>query len=75
MGADTFSFSNIFKENSDGSLTPLRSISVNGVTFGSDVNFNHGVTFAGVDFHQYKNFNILGEEQGDVLVIKGFIPK
>ncbi|MFA4845039.1 MAG: hypothetical protein WC654_00570 [Patescibacteria group bacterium] len=65
-------FWEIFRENSNGSLTPLRTISVNGVTFNSQVSFGPGVEFAGMNFHRYRNLDIAVEEKDDALVIKGF---
>ncbi len=65
-------FWEIFRENPDGSLTPMKTISVNGVLFGSQVSFGPGVQFAGMNFHNYKNLDMAVEEKDDALVIKGF---
>ena len=68
-----YKFLDIFQENPDGTLTPKKIISVNGVTFGPGVIFSQGVTFGGVNFHQYKYLDIAVEIRLDgVLVIKGF---
>ena len=62
-----YRFQDIFQENLDGSLSPRRTINVNGITFGP------GVAFGGVNFHQYKYLDIAAEEGSDgVLAIKGF---
>ena len=48
-----YKFLDVFQENSDGSLTPKRSILVNGISFNSSVTFQKGVAFGGIDFHLY----------------------
>lgn len=72
MVANKYSFSDVFQEAADGSLSPLRKISVNGVTLGPGVSVQPGVAIGGVDFSKYKKFPIAGEEDGDLLVIKGY---
>lgn len=68
-----YSFSDIFQENPDGSLTPKIKIHVNGIEFGPGVNFGQGVAFGGINFHQYKYFDVAGEVREDgVIDIKGF---
>jgi len=67
-----FKFLDIFHMNPDGSLSPKRVINVNGIVFGPGVSFNAGVSFGGVDFHNYKFLDIAAEEASGVLVIKGF---
>ncbi len=68
-----YKFLDIFQENPDGSLSPRRTINVNGITFGPGVAFGQGVAFGGVNFHQYKYIDIAAEEGSDgVLVVKGF---
>lgn len=68
-------FFDIFQQNPDGSLTPKRVIQVGGITFGPGVAFGRGVSFGGVDFFQYQNNDVAVEEQGGVLIIKGFYTK
>lgn len=67
-----YRFPDIFEEKADGSLTPKKVIEVNGVTFGTGVSFGSGVSFGGVNFHEYKFFDIAAEEKNGILVIKGF---
>lgn len=67
-----YKFLDIFQENPDRSLSPKRTINVNGITFGSGVDFTAGVAFGGVDFHRFKYLDIAGEERDGVLIIKGF---
>jgi hypothetical protein len=67
-----FNFFDVFQRNPDGSMTPLRVINVNGITFGPGVVFGPGVNFGGVDFFKYQNHDIAAEEENGILVIKGF---
>ncbi len=61
-----------FKKNSDGSLTPRRTLHVNGVTFGYGVTFKKGVAFGGIDFFNFENKGIEADEINEILDIKGF---
>lgn len=65
-------FHDIFRKESDGSLTPKRVINVNGITFGPGVAFGEGVSFGGVNFFEYEMYDIATEEINGVFVIKGF---
>ncbi|OGI57390.1 hypothetical protein A2640_02225 [Candidatus Nomurabacteria bacterium RIFCSPHIGHO2_01_FULL_36_23] len=67
-----YKFSEIFKENLDGSLTPIKPIQINGVTFRSSTSFQKGVAFGGIDFHLYKNRDIAAKEENDILNFIGF---
>jgi len=67
-----YKFSEIFQENPDGSISPKKAISVNGVTFAVGVSFGPGITFGGVNFHDYKYLDIAVEEKEDILLVKGF---
>jgi hypothetical protein len=70
---NNYKFLDVFQENADGSLTPKRQIHVNGITFGPGVNFQKGVAFGGIDFHLYKYWDIVGQEQNGALNITGFV--
>ena len=72
---EKYNFFDVFQENSDGSLTPKVSINVNGINFGPGTRFTRGVAFGGIDFHQYKDYNIVAEYIGEVLFIRGFSRK
>ena len=72
MNLKRFNFSDVFSENQDGTLSPKRPISVNGIIFGSDVAFSSGVAFGGIDFHKHKSQAIAGEEDNGILIIRGF---
>lgn len=67
-----FRFSEVFQQNPDGYLSPIRQVEVNGITFGPDVSFGPGASFGGVDFHNYKYSDIAAEEINGVLHIRGF---
>lgn len=67
-----YRFAEIFQKNSDGSLTPKKTLHVNGVTFGYGITFNKGVAFGGVDFFNFENKDIEANEINGVLSIKGF---
>lgn len=67
-----YKFLDIFQENLNGSLSPRVRINVNGIEFGPGIVFGTGVTFGGINFHQYKYWDIAAEEQNGVLIIKGF---
>lgn len=67
-----YNFFDVFQENPDGSLSPTRTIIVNGISFNPGVSFGQGVSFGGVDFHDYKYHGIAGEERDGVLIIRGF---
>ncbi len=67
-----YKFLEVFQENTDGSLTPKKSISINGVTLGTGLSFQKGTVFGGVDFHLYKYWDIAGKEESGILNIVGF---
>jgi len=69
---DAFRFYEVFRMNSDQSLSPLRTINVNGVIFGPGVAFGPGVNVGGVDFYKFLGFDIAAEEEEGILIIKGF---
>ncbi len=67
-----YRFEEVFQRNEDGSLTPRRTIHVNGVTFGYGVRFNRGVAFGGIDFFNFNGLDIEADEIDDVLNVRGF---
>ena len=67
-----YTFNQIFKENLDGSLTPIKTVQINGLTFGPDISFQKGVASGGIDFHLYKNRDVAAKEENGVLNIVGF---
>lgn len=67
-----YNFNQLFRENPDGSLTPRFNIKIGGVTFGPSITFTKGVSFSGINVFDFKGSDIEVEQEGDVLVIKGF---
>ncbi len=65
-----YQFNDVFKENQDGTLSPIRQIRVGGVSFGPGVSFGSGAAFGGVNFHQYKGHAFEADEEKGILVIK-----
>ena len=54
-----------------GKITPTRRVRIGGVEFGSEVSFDSGVSFAGINLSQFTNNYFEVEERGGVWVIKG----
>lgn len=69
-----YRFEDIFQENRDSSLSPRQPIYVNGVTLGPGVAFNRGVAFGGIDFFNFRTYDIEAENENGVIKIKGFYP-
>ncbi len=69
-----YAFAELFKENTDGSLTPLKAISINGIVIGPGVSFAPGVLIGGVDFYKLKNLPLAAEEKDGTLIITGYFP-
>jgi len=67
-----YEFPEVFQENTDGTLSARRTVSVSGVTLAPDVQIGPGVLVGGIDFHQVKGRAIAGEEQNGTLIIRGF---
>jgi hypothetical protein len=61
-------FSQVFQENHGGSLSPIRTINVNGISFGPS---SRGISFGGVDFIKYKGKDLSIEDHGTYWEIKG----
>ncbi len=66
-----YNFSEIFRENPAGSLTPIRRIRIGGVELGPGVTFSKGTSFGGVDFTLFRGRNIEADQDGEILVIQG----
>jgi hypothetical protein len=66
-------FWDVFQQNSNGSISPKKTIKIAGVTLSLGVSFTKGVTFGGIDFFNsnYYGKDLEIEEEGDILVIKG----
>lgn len=66
-----YNFNEIFKENPDGSLTPIRRIRIGGVELGPGVTFSRGAYFGGVDFTLFRGHRIEVNQEGDVFIVQG----
>ena len=64
-------FWDVFKINSDGSLEPIRRISVGSVQLGPGVKFGKGVLLGGIDLTQYVGRDIEVEDQSGIYNLKG----
>ena len=64
-------FWDIFKENQNGSISPISTIRVGGVTLSSGVSFTKGVTFGGINFFNYYGMDLEVEEENGIKIIKG----
>lgn len=71
MKAMRYKFNDIFKENEDGTLSPIRQIRIGGVSFGPNVAFGPNAAFASINFHTYKGHDLEIDEEDGVLVIQG----
>jgi hypothetical protein len=67
-----YNFFEVFKLNSDGSLTPARPIQLGGVRLGPGVAFSRGVVFSGTDIFQFYGRDISAVEENGVLIIMGY---
>lgn len=65
-----YNFNEIFRENADGSISPVKRLRVGGVILGPDVAIRAGVAFGGVDFFQFKGHEIEADIDGEIFVIK-----
>lgn len=66
-----YQFNQIFRENPDGTLSPIMQIRVGGVSFGPGVTFGPSVTFSSINFFDFKGHELEADEEDGVLVIKG----
>lgn len=66
-----YKFNDIFRENEDGTLSPVRQVRIGGVSFGPTVSFGPNAAFASINFHQYKGHDLEADEEDGVLVIQG----
>ncbi len=64
-------FNRVFRENPNGSLTPVRKIHINGMAFDSGVSSWAGNSFGGVDFMKHKDKDLAIEDRGSYVEIMG----
>ncbi|MBI5754223.1 hypothetical protein HZA40_03730 [Candidatus Peregrinibacteria bacterium] len=65
-----YQFNEVFTENKDGTLSPIKKIRVGGVSFGPGVSFGSSAAFGGINFFQYKGHELEADEENGILVIK-----
>jgi len=66
-------FFEVFRENEDGSLTPLGTIKIGGVMLGAgSVKFTRGVIFAGINIFDFYGRDIEAKEENGMVEIEGF---
>ena len=65
-------FSDLFRENPDGTLSPLATIAIGGVVISPGVNFSRGVSFSGVDVFAFYGRDIEADLINGVYVVRGF---
>jgi len=67
-----YRFQDIFRENQDGSLTPISHIKIGSANIGPGLSFKDGVSFGGVNIFDFKGKDIEAEQARGVLIIRGF---
>lgn len=67
-------FNQVFRQNSDGSLASVRSVSIGGVVLGPNVTFSRGVKFGNIDLTDYIGWDLEADEENGVLVLKTLYP-
>lgn len=65
-------FSYLFRQNENGTLTPIRPVNINGIVFGPGVAFGQGVVFGGVNLFDYVQNDVEADEINGVWIIRGF---
>ncbi|OGL93095.1 hypothetical protein A3H11_03730 [Candidatus Uhrbacteria bacterium RIFCSPLOWO2_12_FULL_47_10] len=65
-------FTQLFRRNENGALTPLSPVNINGIVFGPGVSFGPGVVFGGVNLFDFVNDAIEADQINGVWVIRGF---
>lgn len=68
-----YKFHDLFQVNEDKSITPKFHIQVGTAKIGPSITFKEGITIDGIDFFDFKNFDIEAEKKEDeTIVLKGF---
>lgn len=67
-----FRFYDLFRENPNHTLTPIRTIQIGGAVIGRGVTFGPGVIFGGIEIYNFRGNDIDAEEVDGVMVIRGF---
>ena len=75
MPIQKMKFLDVFKEDTSENLTLQVKLRVESQDFNVDDSFGKGEKIGGVDFHIMRYFDIAVEPDGDVYVVKGFLPE
>jgi len=67
-----YRFNQIFRQNPNGSLSPLQPVNINGITFGPGVSVGPGVFFGGINIFDFLNNAIEADEINGIFVVRGF---
>lgn len=68
-------FDTLFVKHEDGTIEPTQRIRVGGVTIGPGLKIRKGVSFGGIDFHDFIDRDFSVDTDNDVLVIKAIYAK
>lgn len=65
-------FNFIFRQNPDGSITPTKTVNINGVTLANGaVSFGPGASFGGINIAKFVGHDFEVDESNGVYSIKG----
>ena len=66
-------FSDIFRVNQDGSVSPRLPVYINGITMSPGISFGLGISFGGFDIASLRNKDLEVERRPDgIMIIKGY---
>ena len=64
-------FFEIFKNNPDGSIEPIRTVRIGGVQMNPGVEFGRGVLFGAINLFDYIGRDFEVEDQNGLIIITG----
>jgi len=67
-----YSFSDIFKENADGTISAKTKAQIGGATIAPEVKFTEGISWGGIDIFDYLGQDLMVEKEKGVSIIRGF---
>ena len=67
-------FSDVFRKNPDGSISPRSQVYINGLTMGPGMAFAKGVSFGGMDLTAFADKDLEVEQKDGVVHIQGHYP-
>ena len=66
-------FFEVFRENSDGTLSPVKHIQIGEVTLSPlSISFSRDVSFSGVNLFDYYGSDLEVDQKSGLLILKGF---